>query len=116
MPRSAISAHPDGVHRASRDLGPVGKCPACRRHALDATEADSRQPAVDVYCSVGHRSSRLVSRLQARGVENVFKLEGSLFHWANEGRLLSRGDLPAKSVHPYDGDWGELLNAPLRAE
>ena len=84
--------------------------------ALDATEADSRQPAVDVYCSVGHRSSRLVSRLQARGVENVFKLEGSLFHWANEGRLLSRGDLPAKSVHPYDGDWGELLNAPLRAE
>ena len=88
------------------------------RAAPDATEADSRQPTVVVYCSVGYRSLRLVSRsrLQARGIENVFNLEGSLFHWANEGRPLSRGDLPAKSVHPYDDDWGELLNAPLRAE
>ena len=86
------------------------------RAALDAIKADSRQPTVVVYCSVGYRSSRLVSRLQTRGIEDVFNLEGSLFRWANEGRPLSRGDLPAKSVHPYDDDWGELLNAPLRAE
>ena len=86
------------------------------RVALDAIEADSRQPTVVVYCSVGYRSSRLVSRLKARGVKDVFNLEGSLFQWANEGRPLSRGGLPAKSVHPYDDDWGELLNAPLRAE
>ena len=77
--------------------------------ALNAIEADSRQPTVVVYCSVGYRSSRLVSRLKARGVENVFNLEGSLFQWANEGRPLVRGDEPATRVHPYDDEWGELL-------
>lgn len=86
------------------------------RAALDAIQADGRQPTVVVYCSVGYRSSRLVSRLKARGVKNVFNLEGSLFRWANEGLPLSRGDQPATHVHPYDDEWGELLNTPLRAE
>lgn len=86
------------------------------RAALDAIQADSRQPTVVVYCSVGYRSSRLASRLKARGVRKVFNLEGSLFRWANEGLPLSRGDQPATHVHPYDDEWGELLNAPLRAE
>ena len=84
--------------------------------ALNAIQADSRQPTVVVYCSVGYRSSRLVSRLKARGVKNVFNLEGSLFQWANEGRQLARGDQPATRVHPYDDDWGELLDEALRAE
>ena len=69
-----------------------------------------------MYCSVGYRSSRLVSRLQARGVVDVFNLEGSLFRCANEGRSLSRGEQRATRVHPYDADWGELLKPPLRAE
>ena len=86
------------------------------RTALDTIQADSRQPTVVVYCSVGYRSSRLVSRLKARGVKNVFNLEGSLFQWANEGRPLVRGDQPATRVHPYDDDWGMLLNEMLRAE
>ena len=87
------------------------------RTALDAIQADSRrQPTVVVYCSVGYRSSRLVSRLKARGVKNVFNLEGSLFQWANEGRPLARGAQPATRVHPYDDDWGKLLNKALRAE
>ena len=85
------------------------------RTALNAIQADSRQPTVVVYCSVGYRSSRLVSRLKARGVENVFNLEGSLFQWANEGRPLARGDQPATRVHPYDDEWGELLKESVRA-
>lgn len=84
--------------------------------ALNAIRADSREPTVVVYCSVGYRSSRLVSWLKARGVKNVFNLEGSLFLWANEGRPLARGDEPANRVHPYDDDWGEFLNEALRAE
>ncbi|MCY3810479.1 MAG: rhodanese-like domain-containing protein [Gammaproteobacteria bacterium] len=84
--------------------------------ALNAIRADSREPTVVVYCSVGYRSSRLVSWLKARGVKNVFNLEGSLFLWANEGRPLARGDEPARRVHPYDDDWGEFLNEALRAE
>ena len=86
------------------------------RAALNAIRADTREPAVVVYCSVGYRSSRLVSWLKARGVENVFNLEGSLFQWANEGRPLARGDQPATRVHPYDDDWRELLNEALQAE
>lgn len=86
------------------------------RAAVNAIEADSREPTVVVYCSVGYRSSRLVSRLKARGVQNVYNLEGSLFGWANEGRPLARGHEPADTVHPYDDDWGMLLKEELRAD
>lgn len=98
-------SHIDGAVRA-----------ATVRAALNAIQADSREPTVVVYCSVGYRSSRLVSWLKARGVKKVFNLEGSLFQWANEGRPLARGEQPATRVHPYDDDWGELLNEALRAE
>ena len=84
--------------------------------ALNAIKAARQQPIVVVYCSVGYRSSRLVSRLQARGLENVFNLEGSLFRWANEGRPLVRGSETVRTVHPYDDEWGELLEEPLRAD
>ena len=94
-----------------------GAVPAATvRAALTAIQADSRQPTVVAYCSVGYRSSRLVSRLKARGITNVFNLEGSLFQWANEGRPLARADRLATRVHPYDDDWGELLSEALRAE
>ena len=78
----------------------------------------SRQPATDRGRVLLGRLPlfALVSRLKARGVENVFNLEGSLFQWANEGRPLARADEPATLVHPYDDDWGELLNEALRAE
>ena len=44
--------------------------------ALKAIRADRGRSTVVVYCSVGYRSSRLISRLQRQGVENVFNLEG----------------------------------------
>ena len=84
--------------------------------ALNAIRADRQDATIVVYCSVGYRSSHLVSRLQAQGVGNVFNLEGSLFQWANEDRPLVRGDEPASRVHPYNDDWGELLNETARAE
>ena len=82
--------------------------------ALNAIKA-APQRAIVVYCSVGYRSSRLVSRLQARGAKNVFNLEGSLFRWANEGRPLVRGSETVRTVHPYDDEWGELLEESIRA-
>lgn len=78
------------------------------RRAL--VEARGAKPIIVVYCSVGYRSSRLAQRLQARGVENVFNLEGSLFKWANEGRPVYTGSEPVRTVHPFDEDWGELLH------
>ena len=62
------------------------------RMALEALDASDPVRTVVVYCSVGYRSSQLAEKLRARGVENVFNLEGSLFQWANEGRPLYRGE------------------------
>lgn len=71
---------------------------------------------VVVYCSVGYRSSALAQRLIKSGHTNVFNLEGSIFQWANEGRVLAgAADEPAKKVHPYNKRWGVLLKPELRA-
>ena len=53
------------------------------------------------------------AKLQRRGYTNVHNLEGSIFEWANSGRALSRADGPATAVHPYDAEWGRLLEREL---
>ncbi len=80
------------------------------RTALRALGPQAPQRAVVVYCSVGYRSSQLAERLRERGVANVFNLEGSIFRWANEGRPVYRGTERVTQVHPYDEDWGRLLD------
>lgn len=82
--------------------------------ALDALSGFDRRSTIVVYCSVGHRSSELAERLLARGVANVFNLEGSIFRWANEGRPVYRGAQRVHEVHPYDDDWARLLNRRYR--
>lgn len=74
------------------------------------------KPIVVLYCSVGYRSSRLAQQLRAEGVEDVFNLEGSLFKWANEGRPVYRGSTRVRRVHPYDDDWGEMLDETFRSD
>ena len=83
------------------------------RSARDILKARGEKPIVVVYCSVGYRSSRLARQLRSRDVENVFNLEGSLFKWANEGRPVHRGGEPVQAVHPFDDDWGKLLEESL---
>lgn len=78
--------------------------------ALDALSGFDGRPTVVVYCSVGRRSSELAERLLSRGVANVFNLEGSIFRWANEGRSVYRGGRRVHEVHPYDEEWGRLLD------
>ncbi|MYF28551.1 MAG: rhodanese-like domain-containing protein [Gammaproteobacteria bacterium] len=80
------------------------------REARRVLKQRGETPIVVVYCSVGYRSSRLAQQLKARGVEDVFNLEGSLFKWANEGRPVYRGSEQVRPVHPFDEDWGELLH------
>ena len=80
------------------------------RIALDALVANDTERTVVVYCSVGYRSSRLAEELRARGFEDVSNLEGSLFQWANEGRPLYRGEQRVYQAHPYDEEWGQLLD------
>lgn len=78
--------------------------------ALEALAGLEPAQTVVVYCSIGHRSSRLAERLLEHGRDNVFNLEGSIFRWANEGRPVYRGDERVYEVHPYDDDWGRLLD------
>ena len=81
-------------------------------------ERDSAPPAdravVVVYCSVGYRSAAFVEELLARGVGDVYNLDGGIFAWANDGRPLVRDGDPAQRVHPYDALWGHFLRRDLR--
>ena len=83
------------------------------REARTVLEERDEKPIIVVYCSVGYRSSRLAQQLRARGIGNVFNLEGSLFQWANEGRPVYRDSERVRPVHPFDDDWGELLRGDL---
>lgn len=69
-----------------------------------------------VYCSVGVRSAALAERLMRDGYRNVSNLEGSLFEWANRGHPVYRGSERADRVHPYDRNWGQLLERRLWAD
>ena len=69
-----------------------------------------------LYCAVGFRSSRLARALFERGARDVLSLEGSIFQWANEGRAIYRGDVPARKVHPHGRRWAGLLEDGLASE
>jgi len=75
---------------------------------------DHDAPVV-AYCSVGYRSSRLVERLRQEGFTDAKNLEGSIFEWANKGYPVERDGTPVREVHPYDAEWGRLLDSPLHA-
>lgn len=68
------------------------------------------------YCSVGYRSAQVCDRLQTQGYTQVVNLEGSLFHWANQGRPVYRGNQVVQQVHPYNSLWGLLLSPGLRTK
>lgn len=83
--------------------------------ALRIVRESPRDAVVVAYCSVGVRSSALAARLRERGIADVHNLEGSLFAWANEGRPVYRGRTRVVEVHPFDRQWGALLDAELHA-
>lgn len=78
--------------------------------ALAWIESHGDGEPIVVYCSVGYRSSALATELRNRGHSDVRNLEGSIFLWANEGRPLECAAEPTQEVHPFDREWGKLLN------
>jgi len=78
--------------------------------ARERLRARTNAGPVVLYCSVGYRSADLADQLQAEGFTNLFNLEGSIFQWANEGRPVFRGNARVEVVHPFDDDWGRLLD------
>ncbi len=70
---------------------------------------------VMVYCSVGWRSSIAAQQLRSLGYVNVVNLEGSIFEWANRELPLEGREGANGMVHPFDADWGKLVDEPHRA-
>src|ERR1035438_8813461 len=68
------------------------------------------QRAVVFYCSVGIRSSKAAEGLLAAGCTNAFNLQGSIFKWANEGRMVVSHGKTVTEVHLYNERWGRLLD------
>lgn len=98
----------------------VSHLPGARR-AETAAEAEALLEGVPpdreviVYCSIGWRSGHLAEALRREGRTNVRNLEGSIFEWANTGRAVVRDGVPVREVHPYDAEWGRLLDRSLWA-
>ena len=74
----------------------------------------SKDTAIVVYSSVGYRGARVANWLSGQGYGRVYNLEDGLFGWANEGRPMFRNERPTVEVHPYDPNWGLLLESRYR--
>ncbi|UTW44146.1 rhodanese-like domain-containing protein [bacterium SCSIO 12696] len=64
------------------------------------------------YCSVGRRSSALVSQLEQAvpQLDNAYNLVGGLFQWHNEKRdLVDDYEDHTNAIHPYNRYWGQLI-------
>ena len=63
------------------------------------------------YCSVGHRSSDVAERIagEISKAGPIYNLRGGLFDWHNEGRPVVNKSGATASIHPYDKNWGQLL-------
>ncbi|MEJ2076599.1 MAG: rhodanese-like domain-containing protein [Acidobacteriota bacterium] len=90
---------------------------AVRAQTVEEVESlvhGQKETPLILYCSVGYRSSQLAAALMKAGFRSIRNLEGSIFKWANEGRPVYRDGKPVHAVHPYDEDWGRLLDPSLR--
>jgi len=106
----------DVRERAEFEVSHLRNAQQVQPSALASAIQLPKDQAIVTYCSVGYRSGGFAERLRQAGYTNVANLEGSIFQWANEGRLVFSGATPVKKVHPYGRTWGLLLKKKLRAE
>ena len=102
-----LDARPEAEYAVSHLLG-------ARRFETSLLADLAKDAPIVVYCSVGYRSAELARRLTELGYSRVRNLEGSLFEWANEGRPVYSTKGQVHKVHPYDREWGRLLDPSYR--
>jgi rhodanese-related sulfurtransferase len=95
--------------------------PAARLVEPDSVPADLSLPPdkdtpIVLYCSTGQRSAPLAERIAAAGYARVWLLDGGIFRWANEDRILTGAHGPATTVHPQNDSVAHLLKRTRRAE
>ena len=66
------------------------------------------------YCSVGQRSSGMLSRLydelNAIGTRSAFNLEGGAFKWHNDDLRMTRDGVPTRDIHPYSEYYAKFVD------
>ncbi len=75
----------------------------------------SKDRKIIVFCSVGYRSAEFAHQLQQIGYTKVYNLSGSIFEWANKGYPLFQGTSRTNFVHPFNNDWGRLLDKKIHS-
>lgn len=75
----------------------------------------AKEAPLVLYCSVGTRSAEFGARLHAAGYIRVYQLDGSIFKWANEDRVLAAERGVPLTVHPQNKSWEHLLKKERRA-
>lgn len=72
------------------------------------------------YCAVGVRSGIMVQRvaqsLASFGPTSVLNMTGGAFRWHVQQRPLMSSAGQVRTLHPYDGAWGKLLDRTLASE
>lgn len=86
------------------------------RPSLRPLQGFRKDTLLMVYSSAGYRGARVANWLNRAGYTNVHNLTGGIFAWVNEGRPIFRGETPTAQVHPYDHNWGRLVDGKYRAE
>jgi rhodanese-related sulfurtransferase len=77
--------------------------------SVDDVDDIDHDREVVVYCSIGHRSGRVVRRMRKLGFTNVHNLHGGIFRWYNEARPVYDRYSVVDRIHPYDWLWGQLV-------
>jgi rhodanese-related sulfurtransferase len=113
-PPVLLDARTEDEFRVSRLKGAVRIDPY--RPSLRPLQGFRKDTVVMVYSSAGYRGARVASWLGRAGYSNVLNLSGGIFAWVNEGRPIFRGETPTAQVHPYDHNWGRLVDGKYRAE
>jgi rhodanese-related sulfurtransferase len=87
------------------------------RPSLNPVKATPKAEAIVVYSSAGYRGARVAEWLRRNGYTSVVNLAGGIFKWANEGHPVFREEgRPTALVHPYDRQWGLLVDGKYRVQ
>jgi rhodanese-related sulfurtransferase len=94
--------------------------PGAQWIAPGSVPADLKLPAakdapIVLYCSTGQRAAPLAERIASSGYTRIWLLDGGLFRWANEDRILTGAHGPATTVHPENGSVAHLVKSERRA-
>jgi rhodanese-related sulfurtransferase len=85
------------------------------RPSLNVIAGFPKDTPIVVYSSAGYRGALVAAWLEKQGYRKVQNLGSSLYQWVNEGRPIYHGATPVNLVHPYDGQWGWLVEREYRA-